>query len=98
LPSAIADVQREFKEQGLVIYAVSIKEPRDTVAAWTKKVNLGFPVLLDEEGTAARAWRIQSTPTVFLIDRRGRVVGRAVGTKSWSSPAGRSLLKALLAS
>jgi peroxiredoxin len=87
-----------MKEQGLVIYAVSIKEPRDTVAAWTKKVNLGFPVLLDEEGTAARAWRISSTPTVFLIDRRGRLVGRAVGTKGWSSPAGRSLLKALLAS
>ena len=87
-----------MKDQGLVIYAVSIKEPRDTVAAWVKKVNLGFPVLLDEEGTAARAWKISSTPTVFLIDRRGRLVGRAVGAKPWSSPAGRSLLKALLAS
>jgi peroxiredoxin len=98
LPSHITQAYRELKEQGLVLLPVSIKEPRDTVAAWGKKVNIGFPLLLDEEGTAARAWRITSTPTVFLIDRRGRVVGRAVGTKPWSSPAGLSLLKALLAS
>jgi peroxiredoxin len=91
-------VQQEMKDEGLVVYAVSIKEARDTVAAWGKKMGIGFPLLLDEEGTAARAWKITSTPTVFLIDRRGRLVGRAVGTKPWTSPQGRSLLKALLAS
>jgi peroxiredoxin len=77
---------------------VSIKEQRETVAAWTKKVTLGFPVFLDEDATVARAWRVTSTPTVYLIDRRGRVVGRGVGTKPWTSPAGRALLVALLAS
>ena len=87
-----------MKDEGLVVYAVSIKEARDTVTAWGKKMGIGFPLLLDEEGTAARAWKITSTPTVFLIDRRGRLVGRAVGTKPWTSPQGRSLLKALLAS
>jgi hypothetical protein len=87
-----------MKDEGLVIYAVSIKEARDTVVAWGTKMGIGFPLLLDEQGTAARAWKITSTPTVFLIDRRGRLVGRAVGTKPWTSPQGRSLLRALLAS
>jgi peroxiredoxin len=98
LPSAIAQVQRDLKDKGLVVLAVSIREQPETVAAWAKKVNLGFPVLLDEEGVAMRAWRVTSTPTVFLIDRRGRVVGKAIGTKPWASPAGRALLDALLAS
>lgn len=91
-------MQRELKEQGLVVLAVSLKEPRDTVAAWTKKVGLAFPVFLDEDASVARAWRVTSTPTVYLIDRRGRVVGKAIGTKPWASPAGRALLGALLAS
>jgi peroxiredoxin len=91
-------VQRDLKEQGLVVLAVSIKEPRDTVAAWTKKAGLAFPVFLDEDASVARAWRVTSTPTVYLIDRRGRVVGKGVGTKPWTSPAGRALLGALLAS
>ena len=98
MPSAIAQVQRELKPRGLVVLAVSIQEPPDRVAAWVKKVGLAFPVFLDEDGTVTRAWRITSTPTVFLIDRRGRLVGRAIGTKPWTSPAGRALLTALLAS
>ena len=87
-----------MKDQGLVVLAVSIKEDPATVGAWTKKVTLPFPVFLDEDGSVARAWRIAATPTVFLIDRRGRIVGKALGNKPWSSPAGRALLAALLAS
>jgi peroxiredoxin len=97
LPSAIAQVQQELKDQGLVVLAVSIREPAATVAAWTKRVGLPFPVFLDEDGAMTRAWRVTSTPTVYLIDRRGLVVGKGVGTKPWTSPAGRKLLAALLA-
>ena len=98
MPSSIADVQRDFKNRGLVVLAVSIKEPRATVAAWGQRVGIGFPLLLDEDGAAARAWRVRSTPTVYLVDRGGRVVGRTVGTKAWSSPAGRALIAALIES
>ena len=91
-------MHREFKPRGLVVLPVSLKESRDAVAAWTGKANLPFPVLLDEDAMMARMWRVTSTPTVYLIDRRGRVVARAVGTKAWSSPAGRALFNALLGS
>ena len=91
-------MHQDLQSQGLVVLAVSIREEPDTVAAWTRKVNLRFPVLLDEDASVARSWRVTSTPTVFLIDRRGRVVGKAIGTKPWASPAGRALLAALLAS
>ena len=91
-------MQRELKDQGLVVLAVSIKEEAATVGAWTKKVNLQFPVFLDEDASVTRAWRVTSTPTVFLLDRRGRVVGEGIGNKPWTSPAGRALFTALLAS
>ena len=98
MPSAVAQVQRELKPQGLVVLAVSIRETPETVAAWSKKHEIPFPLLLDENAFAARSWRVSATPTTFLIDRQGRVVGKAVGTKPWTSPAGRALLAALLAS
>ena len=91
-------MQRELKGKGLVVLAVSIQESQATVAAWVKKVGLQFPVLLDEEGTAMRAWQVRLTPTVFIVDRRGRLIGKTVGTKPWTSPAGRALFAALLAS
>lgn len=91
-------MQRELKPQGLVVLAVSVRETPQTVEAWSKKNELPFPLLLDEHAFAARAWRVSSTPTTFLVDRQGRVVGKAIGTKPWTSPAGRALLAALLAS
>jgi hypothetical protein len=90
-------VHRELKDQGLVVLPVSIKEPAATVSAWTARVGLLMPVFLDEDGAMMKAWRVTSTPTVFLVDRKGRVVGKGIGTKPWTSPAGRKLLAALLA-
>ena len=91
-------MQRELKGRGLVVLAVSIQESQATVEAWVKKVGLPFPVLLDEDGTATRAWKVRSTPTVFIVDRQGRLIGKTSGTKPWTSPAGRALFAALLAS
>ena len=96
MPSTITQVQRELKGKGLVVLAVSISEKRETVATWVARVGLPFPVFLDEEGVVHRAWRVRSTPTVYLVDRQGRVVGTTVGTKAWTSPAGRALFAALL--
>lgn len=91
-------MQRELKDQGLVVLAVSIQEKADRVDAWVKKHGIRFPVFLDESGVVTRAWKVTATPTVFLIDRRGRLVGKATGTKPWTSAPGRALLAALLAS
>jgi peroxiredoxin len=91
-------VQRELKGKGLVVFAVSIEESPAKVAAWVNKVGLQFPVLLDEDGTVKRAWKVRATPTVFIVDRQGRLIGKTSGTKPWTSPAGRALFAALLAS
>ena len=77
--------------------AVSIEERASKVAAWTKQAGLPFSVFLDEDGAVKRAWKVSSTPTVFIVDRKGRVIGKAVGNKPWTSPEGRALFAALLA-
>jgi hypothetical protein len=57
------------------------------------------PVLLDESGdVAGRVYGVWGPPTVYLIDREGRLVGRAAGPRAWESPAARALIESLLAS
>jgi len=36
-------------------------------------------------------------PTVYVIDRDGRLLARGVGPRDWAGPAARRLLEALLA-
>jgi peroxiredoxin len=96
LPSAIEEVHRDFKDQGLVVIAINLGENRAVVAAWATDKKLSMPVLLDRELAAYRAYQIAFTPTVFLVGRDGKLVGKAVGNKSWTSDQGRALLRALL--
>ena len=55
------------------------------------------PVLLDRSGdVTGKLYGVWGPPTVYLIDRQGQMVGRAVGPRDWSTPAARQLLLALL--
>jgi len=96
LPSTIEQVNREYRDRGLVVYAVNIEETRTAVAKWVAQNNSTVPVLLDPSGDASAAYRITATPTVFLIGRDGRFVAKAIGTKEWTSAHGRALLQRLL--
>ncbi len=96
MPSSIESLHREFREQGLAILAINLVESRARVAPWVREHGLTFPVLLDESGAVAGAYRVRATPTVVLVDRRGQLVGRTVGAREWDSE-GRALIRALLA-
>ena len=96
MPSTIEQVHTEFKDRGLVVLPVSIEEGRRKVSGWADKQKLTLPFLLDPDGDASAAYQITATPTVFLIDRQGRMVAKAIGTKAWTSQAGRAVLQLLL--
>ena len=96
MPSTIEQVHREFKDRGLVVLPISIEEGRRKVSGWADKQKLTLPLLLDPDGDASAAYKITATPTAFLINREGRVVAKAVGTKAWTSEAGRAVLQLLL--
>jgi peroxiredoxin len=96
LPSTIEQVHQEFKDHGLVVLPVSIEEGRAKVSGWTAKHTVTLPLLLDPAGQTSAAYRITATPTVFLINREGHLVAKAVGTKAWTSPTGRAVLQLLL--
>lgn len=96
MPSAIEQVHEEFGPRGLSILLVNILESRETAARWVKEKGVTPRVLLDLDGTVTAAYRVTGTPTVVLIGRDGKLVGRAVGTRPWTSDAGRALFNALL--
>jgi hypothetical protein len=96
LPSAIERIHQEFKDQGLTVLAINLGEDRGMLGEWVKARNVTSTVLLDT-GEAGRSYGIAYTPTVFLVDRGGKLVGKAIGNRVWSGEKGRALLRALLA-
>ena len=95
MPSTIEQLHRDYGGRGLAVLAVNIEESPEVVAAWVRGRRVTMDVLLDPPGVASRAWAITATPAVFLVDRDGRVVARAVGTRPWTEPEGRAVIEAL---
>ena len=60
----------------LQILGLDYRESQEKVAHAVKTRGIRFPVLLDEQGQAARAYGIVGVPTYILIDRRGKVAYR----------------------
>jgi hypothetical protein len=56
------------------------------------------PVLLDATGdVTGRIYGVFGPPTAYLVDRRGRLVGRLFGAADWSSPAARDMIRSFVA-
>ena len=88
---------RELAAKGLVILAVSFKEPEDLVRDFQKEFKLSLPVLFDTSGKVSEKYEITGHPVTFLIDRKGFLVGKVPGERNWTSPEAEKLLKDLLA-
>jgi AhpC/TSA family len=97
LPSVNA-LYNEYKSRGLEVRLIAFRESAEVVRKAVTERRYTAPVLLDESGdTTGRVYGVWGPPTVYLIDRQGRLVGRAAGPRAWDSPAARALIDALLA-
>jgi hypothetical protein len=91
-------VYGELKAKGFEVVLVDFREDPNLVRRTVKERGYTAPVLLDESGdVTGKVYGVWGPPTLYLIDRQGRLVGRATGPRPWDSPAGRRLIEALLA-
>ncbi len=53
--------------------------PRGAVQRYLDEAGLTMPTLVDPDGRIARLYGVRSLPTLFVVDREGRIVFREVG-------------------
>jgi peroxiredoxin len=89
---------RDYRERGLVVLAVSVDRgaPRPLIEPYVTRLGLSFPILLDADLAASRAWRVQGLPATFVVQPGGNAVGMALGAREWNSGEMRALLERLL--
>jgi hypothetical protein len=88
----------ELKGEGLEVLLVSFREDAALVKRTVRERGYTAPVLLDASGdTTGRVYGVFGPPTVYLINRDGRLVGRAIGPHDWGTPTARAFIRELLA-
>lgn len=88
----------ELKPDGFDTIAVAMSyDPLPYVINFTQSRQLPFPVVLDKDGSLAKAFGdVKLTPTAFLIDKQGNIIKRYLG--NYDEKAFMSTVKKALAS
>jgi peroxiredoxin len=89
-------LQQRLAGRPLVILLVNHGEARVRVSEFVKREALAFPILLDPNQDAPRAWRVRVLPSSFLIGRDGRVRYGVIGEIDWASTDAVNVVQALL--
>jgi len=79
-----------------VVLAVNVGESSRAARAFADKLSLGFPLLLDRDTRAARAWKARVLPASFVIDAQGAIRYSYYGDLDWAAPEVREKIEALL--
>lgn len=85
MPSLEA-LHNRLEGEGVVVLGVNGGEPVEKVRAFLSEMQLTFPVVVDPKGEVHDLYGVRQYPVTFILDREGRLVGRHLGARDWSSP------------
>jgi hypothetical protein len=87
----------DLKDKGFQALLISFREPAELVRRTVRERGYIAPVLLDQNGkVTGEVYGVWGTPTAYFVDRRGQLIGRVVGPRSWDGAAARKLVLALI--
>jgi peroxiredoxin len=92
---ALQDLRHKVGKERLVVLAVNYGESLERVHKFTRSMPLDFPILLDRNMEAAKAWQVRMLPTSFVLGPDGDIRYSAVGMLDWEDAQIAQLLTTL---
>ena len=93
---AMERLHQELQKDGLVILAVNFQEGPERVKEFFAKHKFTFTPLLDRDGKVSELYQAWALPVSAIINKRGEVAARAIGSKDWHNAEAREFFKQLL--
>lgn len=93
---AMQKLYDRYRTKPFKMIAVSIKESPVQVMEFFKDKRLSFTALIDPSGDAGKKFGINSIPTTYLLNKDGRIIGRAIGPRDWAGRHVNSLIQHLV--
>ena len=90
-------LHQQFKEKDFVVVTVSVDyEEAKLVREFVNKQRYTFPVLLDPKCEVLDLFEVKGIPTTFIIDKKGKMLGMAIGPRDWKCQEAISLISMLI--
>ena len=89
-------LRRSLAGRPFEVLAVNLGEPESRIRRFLETMPLDFPVLLDRDMAAAKAWQARVLPASFVVGPDGRIRYSALGALDWSEERVRRAIAGLL--
>lgn len=83
---AMQRLEKKMTGKPFVILAVNMGEGEKEVREFVNKMQVGFTVLMDEEGKGVGDWKVFVAPSTFLLDPQGNIRHTLQGGAEWDEP------------
>ncbi len=80
---ALEKLREALPESDFQILAMNVRDRESRIRKFMTTRLFGFAMPLDRTGEIYKAYEVASFPTTFLIDRKGRLLGRINGARYW---------------
>jgi thiol-disulfide isomerase/thioredoxin len=79
----LAALHQRLGERGLVVIGIALdQEGAEKVAPFVRQEKIPYPILLGNQAVTEAYGKVESIPTVFIIDRQGKMVRKLIGYHS----------------
>lgn len=90
-------LHRTFKEKNFVLLTISVDYGGvKSVQEFMIMHQYTFSVLLDPKCEVFDLFKVKGIPTTFLVDKKGEMIGKAIGPRDWKSQEVFSLINLLI--
>ncbi len=83
---AMQRLEKKMAGKPFVILAVNMGESEKEVREFVNRMQVGFTVLMDEEGKGVGDWKVFVAPSTFLLDPQGNIRHTLQGGAEWDEP------------
>ncbi|GKT12876.1 MAG: hypothetical protein ISEC1_P1867 [Thiomicrorhabdus sp.] len=90
-------LKSHFKDQPFEILAVNLGEDRAKIEGFLRSHPVNFPILMDQQGTAVKQWKVFAYPSSYLIDKQGKIRFALFGATEWDLAGHLEKIESLLA-
>ncbi|HIJ91504.1 MAG: TlpA family protein disulfide reductase [Desulfobulbaceae bacterium] len=86
-----------MREDPFVMLAVLSNDTPALADAMAEKIGTTFPILIDPNSTASKAYGLTGVPETYIIDKQGVIREKFLGAVNWNSIESMQMLRKYLA-
>ncbi len=85
MPSIEGLFRHFIDNQEFIMLTIIFRDDPQNAISYLKQNGFNFPVMIDEEGKAAKAYGLTGVPETYIVDKKGILRKKVIGPAQWDS-------------